>query len=445
MRRGAFLALSAVLVVGASACDVDELLEVDDPDIVTPDVLTGPTGLETLRAGAIGDFAFAYAGDGGGTEGQVLVSGMFTDEYIHSGTFTTRREFDRRDIRDDNGTATGVFGDLQRARQALETAAGRIQEAGGDERVGELLAMASASYNMFGENYCSGVPFSSLDESGNLVPGEPQTTEEIFQLAVTRADEAIAGATGNELYANLAAIQKGRALLNLGQYSQAASAVASVPTDYLFQLTYSIANGQENGIYAFNATFERWSLANNEGGNGLLFRDRLDPRVPWNMEEEGGCPDQPESITDCGFDEVTPQWNMLKYPGRAAPADLAAGAEARLIEAEAALQAGDPATMINKINEVRTFYGLEPVTDPGDEASRVDLLFEERAFTLFATSHRLGDLRRLIRQYGRTEDEVFPTGQYETGDATYGDDVNLPVPFDEENNPNFTGCLNREA
>jgi hypothetical protein len=305
--------------------------------------------------------------------------------------------------------------------------------------------MASASYNMFGENYCSGVPFSSLDESGNLVPGEPQTTEEIFQLAVTRADEAIAGATGNELYANLAAIQKGRALLNLGQYSQAASAVASVPTDYLFQLTYSIANGQENGIYAFNATFERWSLANNEGGNGLLFRDRLDPRVPWNMEEEGGCPDQPESITDCGFDEVTPQWNMLKYPGRAAPADLAAGAEARLIEAEAALQAGDPATMINKINEVRTFYGLEPVTDPGDEASRVDLLFEERAFTLFATSHRLGDLRRLIRQYGRTEDEVFPTGQYETGDATYGDDVNLPVPFDEENNPNFTGCLNREA
>ena len=35
------------------------------------------------------------------------------------------------------------------------------------------------------------------------------------------------GAAGNDRYANLAAIQKGRALLNLGQYSQAASAVAT--------------------------------------------------------------------------------------------------------------------------------------------------------------------------------------------------------------------------
>ena len=144
MRRGATLALSAVLLTGLAACDTGDLLEVTDPDIVTPDGLTTPSGLETLRAGAIGDFAFAYAGNGGGTEGQVLVSGLFTDEYIHSGTFTTRREFDRRDVRDDNGTATGVFGDLQRARQALENAASAIEAnvEGADARVGELRGLA---------------------------------------------------------------------------------------------------------------------------------------------------------------------------------------------------------------------------------------------------------------------------------------------------------------
>lgn len=439
MRRGAALALSTVLLTGIVGCDsVDDLLDVTDPDIVTEDGLTGPSGLETLRAGAIGDFAFAYAGNGGGTEGQVLVSGMFTDEYFHSGTFTTRREFDRRDVQDDNGTATGVFRDLQRARQALENAADAIEEAtgGGDARIGELRGMAGFTYVLFGENYCSGVPFSDLDETGNLVPGEPLTTEQIFQRAVERFDAGISGAAGEDTYRHLAAIGKGRALLNLGQYDAAAAAVASVPTSFQFDLTYSIANGQENGIYAFNAVFERWSLPDGEGQNGIAWRTLDDPRVPFGRDSE----------TDLGFDEVTPQWNMLKYPARDAPADLATGEEARLIEAEAALQSGQFGVFVDKINEVRALYGLDPVVDPGSEDARVDLLFQERALTLFATSHRLGDLRRLVRQYGRAATDVFPVGAYhKSAFPNYGPDVNLPVPFAEQNNPNFSGCLNRDA
>jgi len=35
--------------------------------------------------------------------------------------------------------------------------------------------------------------------------------------------------------------------------------------------------------------------------------------------------------------------------------------------------------------------------DPGTQVGREDLLFRERAFWLFATGHRLGDLRRLAR------------------------------------------------
>jgi hypothetical protein len=435
LRRGSYLALSGALLLGAIACDTSDLLEVEDPDIVLPGNLTGPTGLATLRAGAIGDFAFAYAGNGGGTEGVVLMSGMFTDEYYHSGTFTTRREFDRREVKEDNGTATGVFRNLQRARQSLETAAATIQEAGGDERVGELLALAAVTYNLFGETYCSGVPFSNLDDAGNLVPGIPKTTAEVFQEAISTADAALAGAAGNETIRNLASIQKGRALLNLGQYAEAAAAVASVPTDFNFQMTYSIANGQENGIYAFNATFERWSLANLEGGNGLAYRDLNDPRVPWDRDPGD----------DMGFDEVTPQFNMNKYPGRDAPADVATGTEARLIEAEAALNTGDVATMLAKINQVRALFGLGDVVDPGTPAGRQDLLFSERALTLFATGHRLGDLRRLIRQYGQVEDDVFPIGAYHKAFPDYGNDVNFPVPFAEENNENFTGCLDRGA
>ena len=70
----------------------------------------------------------------------------------------------------------------------------------------------------------------------------------------------------------------------------------------------------------------------------------------------------------------------------------------------------------------------------------------ERAKWLWLTGHRLSDLRRLVRQYGRTQDQVFPTGQTIFG-APYGSEVNLPIPFQERNNPNATSgaCLDRNA
>ena len=40
---------------------------------------------------------------------------------------------------------------------------------------------------------------------------------------------------------------------------------------------------------------------------------------------------------------------------------------------------------------------LGPLQDPGTPDGRVDLLFHERAFWLYLTGHRQGDLRRLIR------------------------------------------------
>jgi len=83
---------------------------------------------------------------------------------------------------------------------------------------------------------------------------------------------------------------------------------------------------------------------------------------------------------------------------------------------------------------------------PGTSAAAADLLFSEAGpFWLYATGHRLGDMRRLIRQYSRQPDTVFPTGDYHKGGSAYGDDVNLPLPIDEENNPNGGTCLDRNA
>ena len=58
----------------------------------------------------------------------------------------------------------------------------------------------------------------------------------------------------------------------------------------------------------------------------------------------------------------------------------------------------------------------------------------------------IGDLRRLIRQYGRSADTVFPVGPWAKG-GNYGGDVNIPVPQAEQNNPNVSAntCIDRNA
>ena len=71
-------------------------------------------------------------------------------------------------------------------------------------------------------------------------------------------------------------------------------------------------------------------------------------------------------------------------------------------------------------------------------------VFHERAFWMYLTGHRVGDLRRLIRQYGFTANQVFPIGVDVNGVA-YGPDVNISISEDEQNNPNFHGCTNRNA
>ena len=87
---------------------------------------------------------------------------------------------------------------------------------------------------------------------------------------------------------------------------------------------------------------------------------------------------------------------------------------------------------------------MAPLADPGSYPARVSLLFRERAFWLFLTGHRLGDMRRLVRQYGRPANTVFPTGTYKDG-LPYGNDVNFPIGTNDGQNPYFKGCTNRDA
>lgn len=421
----------AALLLPSAGCN--DLLEVDDPDVLKPPQLEGEDAIPTLVAGAILDFAIAF--NGNFNNSLVPAQGLFTDEYIHAETFPDRLEIDRRAIdRNDNQMAEFLFNGLHVARASAAEAAAAIEEFDPDnEELAGMKTLEGFTEVFLGESFCSGVPVSHF-EGNAIVFGQPRTTAEIFTAAAGLFNEALA----EDASSNLAKVGLGRALLNNGQFTEAAAAVASVPTSFEAYVLYSSTTpAQENGLWNLS-TNGRLSVANGEGGTGLPFRAASDPRVPWMDTGE------------TGFDEETPLYLQLVSPEIDSDVLLASGIEARLIEAEAALRAGNRGSFFTIHNALRALVtGLAPLSDNGQTmAQLVDLHFRERAFWLYSTGHRLGDLRRLVRQYARAASTVFPSGTHHKG-TPYGSDVNFPIPVQEDNNPNTApltqGCLDRNA
>jgi len=438
------LRMSVPLLLLIAGCG---LLDTDQPNIIDPGNLDSPAGAASLRDGALADFGFAKDGDGTQTEdGLILVAGLFADEFIFSTTPPSQQEIDQRTPSPDNGSVGDPYRNLHKSRVGAETAAQALQDFAltPDEtpEVAEMLAIAGFTYVYLAEAYCSGVPFGRAS-GDTLVFGPPQTTTEMFDTALVRFDAGLAhpGLVGDEegLITNLALVGRGRALVGLGRFAEAAAAVEAVPTEFSYATEHADSPERlQNAIWSYGAT-SLWSVADREGEVGLPYR-APDDRVPVDslIDEDTG-----EIVT--GLDLITPQFTLLKYASDS-PVPVADGIEARLIEAEAQLQANNLSGMRTILNDLRATLGLAPLGNPANRDAAIDQLFSERGFWLFATGHRLGDMRRLVRPepggYGRAADAVFPTGAYHKG-GTYGSDVNLPIPIEEENNPNSVGCLDR--
>ena len=449
-----FLTLGAATACAAAACHTD----VNNPGIVSPTSLQSTSALPTLVAGAAGDFAYAYAGDNGNTEGVILLGGLRADEWRNSDLFSTRIDVDRGVISINNASVGAVFTNLNRARRTAETASSTFaQLAPNDYRRALALSYDAYAYVLLAENFCSGIPFTELEANGSsFAYGQPLATPQVFQIAKAKFDTAVAiaervagdSSQGAAVQANalqvayLARVGRARAFVGYGRYDSAATSVAPVPPEFEYDVEYSTnTNRENNGVYAFNTVDARWSVADSEGVNGLPFISAKDPRVP--VDSAG-----------YGVDVFTPLIVFAKYSSYSSPIPLASGTEARLIEAEASLNnalpggGGGAADALTKLNALRANAALAALTAQPDAASQARQLFSERAFWMFATGHRLGDMRRMIRStsaggYGLPFTSVFPVGPYPKGGAPYGTDANLPIPVDELNNPNFKQCIDR--
>jgi hypothetical protein len=364
---------------------------------------------------------------------------------------------------------------------------------------GELYAMEGYSEIMLADLFCSGVPLSTLDFEHDYTFHASSTTEQVYHDAIAKLDTALVLAAGNDSVMNLARVGRGRAWLNLGQYDSATAAVAAVPPGFQYQVA-GAWNGTCQSATCVNRVANAATVSNREGINGLPYISSGDPRSAT------------VSVSISGISRYFPKKYQASLSNGSSPIVIADGIEAQLIRAEVALQAGNSEMWLATLNALRTsgivdsmawvdtvgvtppvygdsghlvsqqvdtaynaahtkittidtintyrrpvwragiggVSGLYPISDPGNAESRIDTLFTERAMWLFATGHRQGDLRRLLRKYGsyaafQHQDDVYPTGVYTApGVGVYGSDVTAPIPASEYLNPLYHGCKNRE-
>lgn len=452
--------MAAVIIAAGAACSsvTDSLLDVKDPDLILPSNVNSLPGARAVANGALGRFIGMTAGN----EGTWLYGGLLTDEWATSSTFIQNDETDQRKVQLLNTQVTGQFRSINRVRTAANQAVPLLLAFDSTNKalIAEMYFARGFAEMQLALDFCNGIPLSN-GAADPIVYDSPRTGAEVLQVAVASFDSAIARASGTDAQsvsiATAAKIGKGRALMALNQYAAAAAAVAGIATSYKYQHTFSLTTSS-NIIWAQGFSAKRYSVGDSIDGNNrdipirnaIPFTSAKDPRLPvtdtkftppLTVGQDGGTVMRITSIYD-----------------RLTPIDVVNGTDARLIEAENQLKNNDITGWLATLNGLRTganrvtsigtvtisATALPALTDPGTAEARINLLFREKAFWTFARGQRLGDLRRLVRQYGRPSTAVFPEGvHFKAG--TFGSDVNLPVVTDEQNNPNFEGCLDRNA
>lgn len=463
-RRGRALVPVVVLIAGIvlTSC-TDGLLDVEDPDIVTPEQLEGPNAVPTAIAGMVGDFQEGF-------DEYMLYSSLFTDEMILGGTFPTRIDVDDRNVVQEPGNASieaDIYLEMHISRASADQRVADFEEALGTEEFAEVegllrdgiaLGKYYGAYNrqLFSELFCQSIFGGEDGESAPL--GSDDRMQEAFELFGEAATAAADAGLGDVELA--ARVGQARARLWLGDHAQAAQIAAEVPTGFVFEAEYSDnQNAQNNEVYQFTwGDIERirWTV-----GDGSVQRRGFEKYAYYDeWVEQGLIVPAPSGFVpeEAGIDVAHLQ---MLYSNAAVSAVLASGWEARMIEAESMIRGGsfeaaqsmvnalledpssNPMVAVNpSLLEERTIGGLvappigafDPVDFTGDLQSDLAELARARAAGLWLSGTRQGTLRRWVEEFGAgSTADLYPDKP--------GDDVFFPVVDEElDNNPNISSA-----
>lgn len=410
-RRGLLL---LAVALGAAACDLDDLLDVEAPDRIPAEGLAVPANAQLLVNGAIGDFECAYGA-------YVALTGVMAGELTDATQTAARWPYDRRNVQPSDAlyqTFTcqnlGVYTPLAAARWSADNILENLQgwtDAEVPERqrlIAQAAAYAGYSYLLLGEAFCT----TAIDAGPEL------SSEQVLQTALERFATAIqaAEAAGEPDLVNLARVGRARAYLFLGQRAQAAAEARQVPDDFVYDVTASAVNSRRyNRVFAQN-------------GQGSTGGTALSVGESYRALSFGGAPDPRVAVVDAGRNATdgTPVFFQTKYESLSAPIPLATGDEARLIVAEA--EGGQ--TALDIINAFHARAGIPAFSATSAEEIQAQVV-EERRRELFLEGQRFSDIRRLGLPLSPA-----PGAAYRKG-GLYGETRCLPLPdVERRNNPN---------
>jgi hypothetical protein len=376
---------------------------------------------------------------------------------------------------------------------------------------GEMYAQEGYAEVWLADLFCSGVPLSTLDFQQDYTYKPSSTQQQVYEHAIVLFDSALTLAADSAPIAGLAKIGKARAQLALGQYTEAAQTVSDIPVDFKYTQFIQTCNSTSTTVcssptQAFFKLASIGTVADAEGEVGLPYISQSDPRSALRMPSVGVVNGNavwfPAKYT-LGSTATFVVASGVEAQLIAAEADLKAGGSNWLTILNtlrtngevastytrqcqngisgAGAQVGSPCpagqidttwgpgtglglvptAVIADVGptcpsaaapgvactDTAWYRGLRPLTDPGTPEEQLRLLFQERAFWLYATGTRQGDLRRLVTQYHLDKSTVYPIGAY-FGIGAYGDNIDAPVPtvgsYSESVNPLFHGCLGRD-
>lgn len=431
-----------------SACSLSDLVDVDKPQEgaeIDHDYLD-------TRNGALSVFYSALATLQSGVSKTSLQVGIFTDEltarpstssdnlYFGRANDDPRAEHDL--ALDLKGITYNGYSDMQATRARAGHARYFLsRQADLDYAVSGSFAFEGYAIVTMAENLCSGIPLSEAPLGKPAVYGKALSTDSLFKIAIIKFDSALAIDHDSARFKTLAIVGKARALVGLGRYSDAASLVSAIhPSDtYNLEYTQTVtpgATGREPAdafwsttVTATTTTYNTGhEIVNLEGFNGLAWYTNattFDPRLP---------------VIATGI-----VIRQNKFRNGTVSLKFAGWIEAKMIEAEHLLNINDP-NWVDPLNLARRTVSLPDLISPATTREKVDLLFRERALWFYGHGTRLADMRRLVRQYNRDVNTVFPIGGYLRSATvfSYGDAVVLIPDVNEfNNNYNYSGCINR--
>lgn len=431
---GRVLALGAVL---GSLAGCSNLLDVQDPSRFTDSDLDN--ALVAVAVGVEGDLHAQV-------DNIIIGNAIMSDVWQHTGTWSGYDDMDHGRTEWERNSNSGIG--LLRARFAAQDATARFDRLAAE---GRTIAPELRARVLVSEGWADLIMAGSQCEQPAGQETAAITDMQLFAQARDKLAAALSVTSGDfTMWANAGIA---RAELMMGNYAAATAAAGLVLAAAPAGGWEKLAQYQTGTLTSSIVSLDTWGFNHAAGMRekwwGLVDDTELKMRDPLTGELDSRVPIRHEAGV-LGVDGITEFFSQWKYQGFDDDIPITHLDEMRLIQAEAAMETGDPAGALAMLNSLRNAVGLSdapasmfanPAAPTRDEV--FDVLLNERFAELFMEGQRLQDLHR----FGLTAGFMAGTGPGRVGfPAGVGDFIGtesvrptkFPMSITEAlNNPNI--------